>query len=73
MCIELIVPSNHSLKVFIVNMIDPESVDDDAVQKTLNMEQRTRAMLKANNLNKLKNLINFRKICRMVVYQTEDF
>nr|CAD2188412.1 unnamed protein product [Meloidogyne enterolobii] len=40
--------------VFIVNMIDPDSVDDDAVQKTLNMEQRTRTLLKKN----LSNLSN---------------
>ncbi|KAF7637866.1 hypothetical protein Mgra_00002569 [Meloidogyne graminicola] len=36
--------------VFIVNMTDLDSIDDDAVQKTLNMEQRTRtlALLKKN-------------------------
>jgi hypothetical protein len=32
--------------VFIVNMIDPDNLDDDAVQKTLNMEQRTRTLFK---------------------------
>jgi hypothetical protein len=38
--------------VFIVNMIDPDNLDDDAVQKTLNMEHRTRALLKVQ-INKL--------------------
>jgi hypothetical protein len=40
--------------VFIVNMIDPDNLDDDAVQKTLNMEHRTRALLKVQ-INKLIN------------------
>uniref|UniRef100_A0A914GWH9 Uncharacterized protein n=1 Tax=Globodera rostochiensis TaxID=31243 RepID=A0A914GWH9_GLORO len=40
--------------VFIVNMIDPEGVEDDAVQKTLNMEQRTRTLMK-KNLSGLSN------------------
>lgn len=54
-------------------MIDPDSVDDDAVQKTLNMEQRTRAMLKAiKDRSNLNRKIILRKICRMVAYPTAD-
>jgi len=41
--------------LFIVNLIPDEDVSDDALQKTIHMETRTRAMLKKNISNGFAN------------------